>query len=230
LTERVALVTGASGDIGRAISAMLAGQEMRVIAVSRSRTRLAKVVAQCSALIEAVAADLTVAEDRAAVEAAVAKHGRLDLLVLGSGIYERSHDPASLARQFAANVEAPYALIQAVLPLLIDAAGLVVVINSTQGLNASPGVGQYAATQHAMRAVADSLRGEVNDLGVRVTSLFLGRTATERQAAIFELEKRPYKPERLIQPDDIALLIRDLLAMAPTIEVTNIAVRPRFKP
>jgi NADP-dependent 3-hydroxy acid dehydrogenase YdfG len=80
-----------------------------------------------------------------------------------------------------------------------------------------------------MRAVADSLRGEVNELGVRVTSLFLGRTATERQAAIFEMENRPYKPERLIQPNDVAILIRDLAAMPPTIEVTNIAVRPRFK-
>jgi NADP-dependent 3-hydroxy acid dehydrogenase YdfG len=230
LIERVAVVTGASGDIGRAISAMLAGQDMRVVAVSRSRSRLAKVVAQCPASIEAVAADLTLAEDRAAVEAAVLKHGRLDLLVLGSGIYERSHDPAALARQFAANVEAPYALIQVVLPLLIDSAGLVVVINSTQGLSASPGVGQYAATQHAMRAVADSLRDEVNHLGVRVTSLFLGRTATERQAAIFEMEGRPYKPERLIQPGDVAILVRDLFAMPPTIEVKDIAVRPRFKP
>jgi NADP-dependent 3-hydroxy acid dehydrogenase YdfG len=230
VTKRVALVTGASGDIGRAISAMLAGQGIHVIAVSRSRARLAGVVALCPASIEAVAADLTLAEDRAAVEAAVSKHGRLDVLVLGSGIYERSHDPATLTRQFAANVEAPYALIQAVLPLMIDSVGLVVIINSTQGLNASPGVGQFAATQHAMRAIADSLRGEVNHLGVRVTSVFLGRTATERQAAIFETEGRPYQPERLIQPNDVAILVRDLFAIPPTIEVADIAVRPRFKP
>src|SRR5262249_25456398 len=137
LTEPIALVTGASGHIGCAISAMLAGQGMHVIAVSRSQARLAPVVAQCPASIEAVAADLTLPEDRATVEATVARHGRLNVLVLGSGIYERSNDPATLTRQFAANVEAPYAPIQALLPLMIHGAGLVVIINSTQGLNAS---------------------------------------------------------------------------------------------
>ena len=77
-------------------------------------------------------------------------------------------------------------------------------LNSTQGLAASRGVGQYAATQHAMRAVADSLREEVNEQGVRVLSLFLGRTAGNLQRAIFAMEGRPYAPERLIQPGDVA--------------------------
>ena len=79
-----------------------------------------------------------------------------------------------LTGQFAANVQAPYALLQAALPLLRAASGQVVFLNSTQGLTASPEVGQYAATQHALRAIADSLREEVNEQGIRVTSIFLG--------------------------------------------------------
>lgn len=203
---------------------------MRVIATSRNLARLATLAARRPDLIEPVAADLTSAVDRATVEQAAANHGHLDLLVLGSGIYKRSNDPAVLAQQLAANVEAPYSLLRAVQPLLIKASGLVVFINSTQGLSASPGVGQFAATQHAMRAIANSLREEVNSNGVRVTSVFLGRTATSRQAAIFAAEERPYTPERLIQPDDVARVVLTLFTLPTTAEVTDISLRSRLKP
>ena len=103
-------------------------------------------------------------------------------------------------------------------------------IYSTQGLAASPWVGQFAATQHAMRALADSTRGEVNSLGVRVTSIFLGRTATARQAAIFAMEQRPYTPERLIQPKDIAAVVVSLVMLPHTSEVTEIRMRPGLPP
>jgi NADP-dependent 3-hydroxy acid dehydrogenase YdfG len=155
--------------------------------------------------------------------------GRVDILVLSSGIYERSREPAVFARQIAANLVGPYTLLQQLLPLLIEAKGQVVFINSTQGLRAAAEVGQFAATQHAMKAVADSLRDEVNASGVRVMSLFLGRTATERQRAIFAAEGRPYPPQRLIQPSDIAELVLSLLRLPRTAEVTDIIVRPMQK-
>jgi NAD(P)-dependent dehydrogenase (short-subunit alcohol dehydrogenase family) len=224
LSSRVALVTGASGDIGRAVCAALAAAEVEVIAVSRRRAPT-----DAGGRIVALAADLTLATGRATVAEAVARRGRLDLLVLGSGIYRRSDDPAVLAEQFAANVEAPYALLRAVLPQLREAAGYAVFINSTQGLAAAPEVGQFAATQHAMRAIADSFRGEVNAQGVRVASIFLGRTATTRQAAIFAAEGRAYPPERLLQPADVAGVVLMLLNLPPTAEVTSITLRPRLK-
>lgn len=230
MSRCVALVTGATGDIGQAICAALVSARIRVIAVGRSRDRLAELAARHPDGTEPIAVDLTCEAGRAAVEQAASRHGRLDLIVLGSGIYERSHDPAALARQFAANVQAPYALLREVLPLLVTATGQIVFINSTQGLAASPGVGQFAATQHAMRAIADSLRHEVNPSGVRVASVFLGRTATTRQEAIFATEGRPYTPERLIQPDDVAGIVMALFALPPTAEITDISVRPRRKP
>jgi NADP-dependent 3-hydroxy acid dehydrogenase YdfG len=228
-SRRVALVTGGSSDIGQAISIALAGAGTHVIAVGRSRERLAELATHAPELIEPVAADLTRDDERSVVAQAASRAERLDMLVLGSGIYERSHDPSALRRQFAANVEAPYALLQTMLPMLKAASGQVVFINSTQGLTASPDVGQYAATQHAMRAIADSLRDEVNASGVRVTSIFLGRTATARQAQIFAMEGRPYPPERLIQPTDLAGVVLTLLTLPPTVEATNISLRPRLK-
>jgi len=224
----VALVTGASGDIGHAVGDALAGHGLHVVAVARRFDRLADLASR-RPQVQPIAADLTIAADRAAVADAANGLGRLDLLVLGSGIYQRSDDPTELERQFAANVHGPYALLQAVLPLLIASQGQVVFINSTQGLAASPGVGQFAATQHAMRALADSLRDEVNPHGVRVASVFLGRTATTRQAAIFAREGRAYAPERLLQPADVAGIVLTLFTLPPTAEVTNITLRPRLK-
>ena len=85
--------------------------------------------------------------------------------------------------------------------------GQVVFVNSTIGLSTRAGAGQFAATQHALRAVADTLRDEVNPDGIRVTSVYPGRTATPRQATLHAHEGRTYRPERLMQPDDVAAMV-----------------------
>jgi NADP-dependent 3-hydroxy acid dehydrogenase YdfG len=232
LNGAIAVVTGASGDLGAAIASRLLGAGAHVLLVGRNRDRLAASAAAHAQSYRRVplVADLTGPEGITLVEQEVARRGgRLDVLVLGSGIYQRSDDPAVLARQFASNVLGPYALLRAVLPHLLAAQGQVVFINSTQGLSAAPGVGQFAATQHAMRALADSVRGEVNDAGVRVLTVYLGRTATERQRAIFAGEGRPYTPERLIQPDDVAQTVLHLLELPRTTEATEITLRPMRK-
>jgi len=231
LKDAVALVAGGSGGIGRAIAFDLLGAGAEVFMLSRSMTRLANPRPPENARQKChfVAADLT---DNGAVRQIgdqISRRGDLDVLVLSSGIYERSREPEVFARQIAANLVGPYTLLQQLLPTLIDAKGQVVFVNSTQGLKAAAGIGQFAATQHAMKAVADSLRDEVNPSGVRVLSVFLGRTATERQKAIFELEGRPYPPERLIQPADVAGLVLSLLRLPRTAEVTDIVMRPMQK-
>jgi NAD(P)-dependent dehydrogenase (short-subunit alcohol dehydrogenase family) len=231
LSGAVALVAGASGDIGRAIAFDLLGAGAEVLMLGRSMVKLVQSPPPVDARERChfVAADLTDNGAVARIAAEVSRRGRLDVLVLSSGIYERSSESAVFARQIAANLLGPYALIQQLLPRLIEAQGQLVFINSTQGLKAAAGVGQFAATQHAMKAVADSLRDEVNASGVRVMSIFLGRTATERQRAIFATEGRPYPPERLIQPADVAELVLFLLRLPRTAEVTDTVLRPLQK-
>ena len=104
-----------------------------------------------------------------------------------------------------------------------------VFINSSAGLAARGHVGQYAATKHALKAVADSLREEVNSDGVRVTSVFVGRTATPMQEEVHRLEGRPYRPEWLLQPSDIAEIIVSALSLPRIAEVTDISIRPHRK-
>jgi NADP-dependent 3-hydroxy acid dehydrogenase YdfG len=228
--EAVALVAGASGDIGRAIALdlLIAGAE--VFTLGRSMAGLAEApLAEFQEKCRPIVADLTDHEAIGRVNNEISLRSRLDVLVLSVGTYVRSREPEVFARQIAANLLGPYALLQRLLPLLIEAKGQVVFINSSQALRAAAGIGQYAATKHAMKAVADSLRDEVNGDGIRVMSLFLGRTASERQRTIFAAEGRPYPPERLIQPADIAQLVLSLLRLPRTTEVTDIVVRPMLK-
>jgi NAD(P)-dependent dehydrogenase (short-subunit alcohol dehydrogenase family) len=231
LNDAVALVAGAAGGIGRAIAFDLLGAGAEVFMLGRSMARLVQPPPpeNSRAKCHFIAADLIDSDAAGRIAADISPKGRLDALVLNSGMYERSHEPIVFARQMAANVIGPYSLIQRLLPLLVASKGQVVFINSTQALKATAGVGQYAATKHAMKALADSLRDEVNGDGVRVTSVFLGRTATELQRAIFALEGRPYPPERLIQPADVAGLVHLLLLLPRTSEVTDIVMRPMLK-
>jgi NAD(P)-dependent dehydrogenase (short-subunit alcohol dehydrogenase family) len=178
--------------------------------------------------------DLT-QEDRIAhlVERMATRHGRLDMLVhsagvMGHGTLEEA-SVAELDRQYAANVRGPYVLTQRLLPLLKKPRGQIAFINSSVGLTARSNVGQYAAMQHAFKALADALREEVNSENVRVLSVYPGRTATPRMEAIFAREGRPYRPELLLQPEDVASVVHNALALPWTAEVTNISIRPMQK-
>jgi NAD(P)-dependent dehydrogenase (short-subunit alcohol dehydrogenase family) len=231
LSGEVALVAGGSGDIGRAIAFDLLGAGAEVFMLGRSTARLIQPPPPESFREKChfIVADLTDSDAIARVTGEIGSRSRLDVLVLSSGTYERSHDPMVFASQVAANLIGPYALLQQLLPMLIKAQGQVVFVNSSQALRATAGLGQYAATKHGMKALADSLRDEVNASGVRIMSLFLGRTASERQRAIFAAEGRPYPPERLIQPADVAALVLSLLRLPRTCEITDVVMRPMQK-
>ena len=97
------------------------------------------------------------------------------------------------------------------------------------GVHARANVGQYAATKHALKAVADSLRDEVNSDGVRVLSIFAGRTATPMQETIYRLENKAYDAQLLLQPEDIASVVIHALTLPRTAEATDIHIRPLVK-
>lgn len=236
LRDRIALVTGASSGVGRAIALALAGAGATVGLVGRRLDPLREVaVAAAPGAARCYAADLTEDEQvHALTEHLRADFAGLDVLVHAAGVHLPGQlDTAPVAdfdRQYRTNVRSAYLLTQGLLPLLIAREGQLVFVNSSAGVSARAGVGQYAATKHALRAVADSLREEVNPAGVRVLSLFLGRTATPLQAELHRQEGRPYQPERLLQPEDVAAVTLCVLALPRTAEVTEISIRPRRRP
>jgi NADP-dependent 3-hydroxy acid dehydrogenase YdfG len=161
------------------------------------------------------------------------KYGRLDILVHCAGVIEHGNVAAaplaSMDLQYAANVRGPLLLTQQLLPLLKKPRGQIVFINSSAGLNARPNAGQFSATQHAFKALADALREEVNPEGVRISSVFPGRTATARISTLHEKEGRDFTPELLLQPEDVASVVLNILTLPWTAEVTNLSIRPMLK-
>ena len=237
LAGQVAVVTGASRGIGEAIALALAARGARLCLVGRDEDtllRVARAAHGAQAQHRCYRADLA---DDADVErlAAALQHDlhAVDVLVHAAGILHRAPFEEAPAAQFDAqyrtNVRAPFVLTQRLLPRLKAAQGQVVFVNSSAGLSARAHVGQYAATKHALKAVADGLREEVNAAGVRVLSLFLGRTATRMQAELHAMEGRAYEPGALIQPEDVAALTLQVLALPRSVEVTDISLRPMRK-
>jgi NADP-dependent 3-hydroxy acid dehydrogenase YdfG len=130
---------------------------------------------------------------------------------------------------YRSNVRSHYALIQSLLPLLRKQKGQIVFINSSAGQPSPATAGQFSTTQHAFRAIADSLRDEVNADGIRVLSIFPGRTATPRMEALFKKEGMSYRSELLLQPEEIDSMVTYTLCLPRTAEVTDISIRPMLK-
>jgi NADP-dependent 3-hydroxy acid dehydrogenase YdfG len=237
MRDELALVTGASGGIGGAISTALAKHSARLILMGRDGTKLsacAEGLRAFTSSVEACACDLTKAEE---IEEACAdisdKYGRLDILVHCAGVIQHGNladaPLVSMDLQYAANVRGPLLLTQRLLPLLKKPRGQIVFINSSAGLNAPPNAGQFSATQHAFKALADAFRDEVNAEGVRISSVFPGRTATARISSLHQSEGREFRPELLLQPEDVASVVLNILTLPWTAEVTNVSIRPMLK-
>lgn len=127
---------------------------------------------------------------------------------------------------FEVNVLAVAELTRLLLPALRAARGHVVVINSGQGLAVRAGWGPYAASKFAARAFADALRAEEAANGVRVTSIFPGRTDTEMQRAIIAHEGKDYSPENYLRPDSVAEAVLTAVLAGPDAHLTELTIRP----
>jgi len=130
---------------------------------------------------------------------------------------------------YRTNVRANYRMVQNLLPLLRKRPGQVVFINSSVGLSARPNVGQFSATQHALRALTDALRAEISPDGIRVLSVYPGRVATPRQEKLYTEQGSDYKPQLLVQAEDIASVVLNALLLPRSAEVTEISIRPLAK-
>ena len=235
LAGATALVTGAGGGIGGAVARALTGGGAMVWLVGRDGGALERTARACApSAVRIRPTDLTddVGTNELAQELA-GEVGALDVLVHCAGVIGHGSIEGTpveeLDRQYRANVRAFYGLTQRLLPLLRKGPGQVVVVNSSVVSASRAGVAQFAATQHALRAITDTFRHEVNAEGIRVLSVFPGRTATSRQEGLYEREGKEYRPELLLQPEDLATMVVAALMLPRTAEVTDIHIRPMLR-
>jgi NADP-dependent 3-hydroxy acid dehydrogenase YdfG len=231
LTGQVAVLTGGSRGIGKAIALKLAAEGATLCLIGRNLETLQETARQSGFPARLYQTDLSVPDEvENLVDRLNAELERVDILVHSAGYFAKVDfihaGVEEFDELFAVNVRAPFRLTQALLPALIKSEGQVVFINSIVIRKPAPKAAPYAATKHALRSLADSLREEINEAGVKVVSIYPGRTVGAIQERLFKLEERTYKPEMLTQPEDIAETVYHALIQPRTIEVTDIFTRP----
>ena len=222
------LVTGAGSGIGAALAGRLRdrGDDLVLLARSPERARdLQESLPGATVLV----ADLADPLGLDALETELP--GALDSVVHAAGVVDLGPvaelTPAQWIEQVTVNLVAPAVLTRSALPALRAARGTVVMINSGAGLFAHPRWAAYAASKHGLRALADALRAEEAEHGVRVTSVFPGRTATPMQRTVHDQEGKQYDPADWIDPGTVVDAILHVLDLPGDATISDLTIKPR---
>lgn len=228
MSKPVALVTGSSSGIGRAIVAELAPTH-EIIGLGRDCERLASCGADTT--LSADLSDVAVFAEGGSVYELVSQLPRLDALVhsaaVGTPGWFADTDTAEWQRQLATNVIAPAALTRLALPLLRVSKGTVVFIGSGVSIRPARQMSVYVATKHALKGMADSLRLEVEPDAIRVATILPGQVATPMQVELQDGIGGEYTPAHYIQPATVASAVRFAVDAPPEVQITDLAIRPR---
>jgi 3-oxoacyl-[acyl-carrier protein] reductase len=230
LDGKVAIVTGGSRGIGRAISIALAGEGGAIVIAARSPGPLAeaaKLVEQAGGRAEPIVTELAdEGSIRNLVRATNEKFGRLDILVNNAGIAHsakleqtRTED---LDRCWTINARAPYLLCREALPLLRRAeAASIVNISSVVGVKGYLLQSAYTASKHALRGMSISLAEELRGTKIRVHVICPGAVDTGMVGDV-----RPdIKKEELIGPQEVAELVLYLVTHRGNAVVDELHIR-----
>lgn len=222
------VVTGAGSGIGQAVADQLHARGDALYLLGHTPESVER-IAQHFPSAYTFVADLA---DPAALADAMAKTylpDELDGLIHVAGVL-RMGAVADLTADdwqssLAVNLAAPAELTRLLLPRLRHRAGHVVFVNSMSGLTTRSQWAAYSASKWGLRALAEALRAEEAATGLRVTSVFPGRTATPMQETLHGFEGRAYTPEQWISPNTVAATILTVLDLPTDAEISDITVR-----
>jgi NADP-dependent 3-hydroxy acid dehydrogenase YdfG len=224
----VILITGASSGIGAAAARMLAAEGWRLVLAARSIEKLDALAAELGGSDHAVAVECDVtdwADQQAAVTVALEHFGRLDAAWANAGFgAQRSFlaDSVEHWREMVlANVYGAALTVRATLPGLKETRGHLLLTGSVAGRRNIPG-SLYSATKHAVHAMGESARLELDGTGVRVTIIAPGIVDTPF------FENVPL--EAPLDPGDVARAVLFALSQPPHVNVNEILVRPTAQP
>jgi len=216
LASKVALVTGASRGIGKAIATRLAEQGALVVCAARGDNAKATADAIVAAGGKAEALTLDVTDDAAVAKAPgdiVGRHGRLDIVVCNAGI-TRDQLLMRMKREdwdavIATNLTAAFTLAQAAIrPMLKQRGGRIIAVSSVVGQIGNAGQTNYAASKAGLIGFAKALAREVASRGITVNAITPGMIDTDMTRAIVDKAQVDWAAQiplgRLGTGDDIA--------------------------
>jgi 3-oxoacyl-[acyl-carrier protein] reductase len=232
LRNGVAVVTGASRGIGRAIAEALAKEGMRLVLGARTPGPLEEAARALGGETATVAGD--VGDESVAsrlIETAVGRFGRLDVVVNNAGIGHHGRledmEPAEFDRVYRTNVRGPFLLMKAAIPVMRrQKSGTLVSLASLAGRNPVPMRSAYAATKWAMIGLSRSVLQEVRKDGIRVIILEPGSTLTE----FGHDPAKMAQAEKLVRPEDVAAVLVAALKLPDRATVSEIEIRPTDPP
>ncbi len=201
INGKVALITGASTGIGKALALALAGRGVHLALGARGEAELEKVAVECrNKGVRAVAIGVDVAEPdqcKAFVERAIAELGGVDIVVnnAGIGMWAQFKDVTDLGlyeRLMRVNYFGAVHVTHAALPSVIQRKGLLVAVSSLTGKTGVPTRSGYAASKHAMQGFFDSIRIELAPEGVDVLVVSPGFVATDIRARGFAADGKAH--------------------------------------
>ncbi|WP_406384174.1 SDR family oxidoreductase [Streptomyces sp. NBC_01618] len=223
------VITGAGSGIGAAVTRRLLGRGDETVLMARDAGR-AKELAALHPGARTLVGDLSNPDRLSWALAQQAMPERVDSLLHIAGVVELGQvgdlTPKAWHFQLNANLVAPAELTRLFLPQLRVAQGHVLFVNSGAGLSASAEWSAYAASKHGLKALADALRHEEHANGIRVTSVYPGRTASPMQAKVHQQEGKEYDASRWIDPESVATTIVMALDLPRDAEVNDLTVRP----
>jgi NADP-dependent 3-hydroxy acid dehydrogenase YdfG len=239
LAGKTAVVTGASSGIGEATAQALSREGCNVVLAARREDRLSALAAELGEGALAAPTDVT---DPAACAAVVARtverFGSLEILVnnAGLGLYGSvaEGDPEDWRKMFDVNVLGVlYTTRAAVRQMLRQGAGDVVFVSSLAGRRVPRADGTvYAATKHAVNAVAEGLRMDVHEKGIRVINVEPGLVRTEFPESSYPSAEEYYAEKEYspLEAEDVAAAVVYALNQPPRVSVNEILVRPTEQP
>lgn len=232
-------MTGASSGIGEATARLFAQSGYNVVLAARREDRLKGIAADLGEGTHAVPTDVT---DRAACEdlisRAVESFGSVDILVAnaGLGLYGSIADgePEDWRLMFEVNVLGVlYTTRAAVRHMLDRGQGDVVIVSSLAGRRVPGAEGTvYAATKHALTAVAEGLRMDVHDKGIRVINVEPGLVRTQFPESSYPSAQEYYAQREFspIEAEDVANAVLYAVEQPRRVSVNEIVVRPTKQP
>ncbi|MGN0128622.1 SDR family oxidoreductase [Glutamicibacter soli] len=224
-----ALITGATGGIGRAIAEALAPTH-HLFLVGRNfepLQRAAEGFRSATPLLADLGSPGRMGDLAAQIPA-------LDVLVHSAGILRmgtvEETSQQDWAQSMQINVLAPVELTRAMLPALRRARGHVFMINSGLGHRTIAGSGAYSASKFAMKAFADALRIEEASNGIKVTSIHPGRVSTPMQEQLHSWEEKTYDAENWVRPEQVAEALMTALSLGDRANLDSIDINPSPQP
>jgi dehydrogenase/reductase SDR family member 7B len=187
LTGKVAIITGSSRGIGKAIAVDLARQGMSIVLNGRNEERLAEAkvaVEEVHSSVISVCCDVSIKESGAQlIQAAVDRFGKVDVLVNNVGVSSRGNvadlNPDVFSTVFESNLMGSVFPTIPAIPEIRKTKGSIIFISSLAGIRGLPGLSPYSSSKMALRAIAESIRIEEAVNNIHVGLIFVGVTEIE---------------------------------------------------